>query len=149
MDFGPDNYAGVTFSNLANRNVLIRWMSNWAYAGVVPAGTWRIGMTIPRELELISKNGDWLLTSSPINELESYSFIEKGINNKSDVLDISVTKGTCIVEVPASELNDFMLIFSNDRGDELLVGLIRIRMSIILIVPNLVILLSVKPLFIR
>ena len=29
MDYGTDNYAGVTFSNTGNRTVLIGWMSNW------------------------------------------------------------------------------------------------------------------------
>src|SRR5690606_38509179 len=29
MDYGPDNYAGVTFSNTGDRKLLIGWMSNW------------------------------------------------------------------------------------------------------------------------
>src|SRR5690606_13302674 len=45
MDYGPDNYAGVTFSNTGDRKLLIGWMSNWEYANDVPASTWRSGNT--------------------------------------------------------------------------------------------------------
>jgi fructan beta-fructosidase len=55
MDYGPDNYAGVTFSNVGDRNILIGWMSNWNYANVVPTEKWRSAMTVPRELSLIKQ----------------------------------------------------------------------------------------------
>src|SRR5690606_17233709 len=51
LDYGPDNYAGVTWSNLPtdqNRTLFIGWMSNWLYANVVPTKAWRSAMTIPR-----------------------------------------------------------------------------------------------------
>ncbi len=55
MDWGRDNYAGVTFSNepenAATRS-FIGWMSNWDYAQVVPTTTWRSAMTLARRLTL-------------------------------------------------------------------------------------------------
>ena len=55
IDYGADNYAGVTFSDIPaedGRRLFIGWMSNWQYAQVVPTYTWRSAMTIPRELTL-------------------------------------------------------------------------------------------------
>jgi fructan beta-fructosidase len=71
MDHGTDNYAGVTFSGILpsdGRRILIGWMSNWNYANVVPASSWRSAMTIPRELSLYYENGDYLLSSLPVKE---------------------------------------------------------------------------------
>ena len=48
MDYGTDNYAGVTFSNTGARKVLMGWMNNWNYANVVPTKAWRGATTLPR-----------------------------------------------------------------------------------------------------
>ena len=70
IDYGRDNYAGVTFSNVGdNRRIFIGWMSNWDYASKYPSPIWRGQMTAPRELQIIEINGDHLLTSHPIKEL--------------------------------------------------------------------------------
>lgn len=70
LDFGTDNYAGVTWSNEPNdRNLFIGWMSNWAYAENVPTKAWRSAMTLPRTLHL-SGNGDMVL-SKPAEEVNS------------------------------------------------------------------------------
>ncbi|HTE23968.1 glycoside hydrolase family 32 protein [Flavitalea sp.] len=68
MDVGPDNYAGVTFSNTGNRRILMGWMSNWDYANEVPTREWRSAMTIPRELGLTNISGKPILTSKPVDE---------------------------------------------------------------------------------
>lgn len=57
VDYGKDNYAGVTWSNIPktdSRRILIGWMSNWQYANIVPTNVWRSAMTLPRELKLVS-----------------------------------------------------------------------------------------------
>src|SRR5690606_13045000 len=46
IDYGTDNYAGVTWSNTGNRKVFIGWMSNWQYANVVPTVEWRGATTM-------------------------------------------------------------------------------------------------------
>ncbi|GHA40273.1 hypothetical protein GCM10007103_22160 [Salinimicrobium marinum] len=70
LDYGTDNYAGVTWSNEPNdRNLFIGWMSNWEYAQDVPTTAWRSAMTLPRTLEL-SDSGD-LLLSKPAEEISS------------------------------------------------------------------------------
>nr|WEI57521.1 putative GH32 family protein [Cyphoderus albinus] len=75
LDWGPDNYAGVTFSNEpSGRQIYIAWMSNWNYANKTPTRPWRGQMTIPRQLGvrvLNSSSGDLRLTSNPVPELTS------------------------------------------------------------------------------
>jgi fructan beta-fructosidase len=46
IDYGPDNYAGVTWGNTGNRKIFLGWMGNWFYANDVPTLKWRNAMTI-------------------------------------------------------------------------------------------------------
>lgn len=71
LDYGPDNYAGVTWSNIPDRTVYIGWMNNWLYSGVVPTSPWRSAMTLPRELGLVKKDGAYMLTSKVVREIEN------------------------------------------------------------------------------
>jgi len=73
IDYGKDNYAGVTWSNIPEsdgRKIFIGWMSNWQYANNVPTEKWRGIMTIPRNLKLLKVQNDYLLSSVPIKEME-------------------------------------------------------------------------------
>ena len=115
MDYGPDNYAGVSFANVGNRKILIGWMSNWNYANVVPTEKWRSAMTVPRELSLVkqaSNSNQFLLVSSPVKELKN-AFVqimskENVIPNRIDIKDIKAT--------------DFEIILSNTYNEKLIVG---------------------------
>lgn len=74
IDYGADNYAGVTFSDIPaqdGRRLFIGWMSNWQYAQVVPTYTWRSAMTLPRELLLKVDQGNYTIFSKPVIELEN------------------------------------------------------------------------------
>ena len=65
LDYGRDNYAGVTFSNTPdNKKIFLGWMSNWHYAGKVPTDPWRSAMTLPRELSL---QGDRIIQTPVIH----------------------------------------------------------------------------------
>jgi fructan beta-fructosidase len=67
LDYGKDNYAGVTFSNEPNgKRILIAWMSNWEDVKNHPKTSWTTQMTIPRELGLVKVNGEIVLTQQPI-----------------------------------------------------------------------------------
>jgi fructan beta-fructosidase len=86
IDWGRDNYAGVTWSNISGsdgRRIFIGWMSNWEYAAVVPTTVWRSAMTIPRELSLGNENGNYILISKPVRELTK-------LRSKSDSVYVKV-----------------------------------------------------------
>lgn len=71
VDYGRDNYAGVTFDNAPDgRRVFMGWMSNWDYAQVVPTTSWRSAMTIPRELSLVNTDFGQRLHQQPVAELQ-------------------------------------------------------------------------------
>lgn len=73
LEYGRDNYAGVTFSNIKEddgRRILIGWMSNWEYAEIVPTERWRNAMTIPRELYLDTYANHYEVFCRPIGELD-------------------------------------------------------------------------------
>jgi fructan beta-fructosidase len=70
LDYGMDNYAGVTWSNTGSRKVMIGWMNNWQYAGNVPCSPWRSAMTLPRELKLTELNGKPLLCCPVVSEID-------------------------------------------------------------------------------
>ncbi|GGF30219.1 glycoside hydrolase family 32 protein [Echinicola rosea] len=100
LDYGADDYAGVTWSNIPQkdgRRLFIGWMSNWQYANVVPTTAWRSAMTLPRELELVAVEGDDRLASRPIREtkdLRSYSESIQGPTHqlKTPLFELELTK---------------------------------------------------------
>jgi fructan beta-fructosidase len=72
IDYGRDNYAGVTFHNAPdNRRIFLAWMSNWDYAFKLPSPLWRGSMTAPRELKIIESNNQLLLSALPIAQLKT------------------------------------------------------------------------------
>ncbi len=70
LDYGMDNYAGVTWSNTGDRHIMIGWMNNWSYSGAVPCSPWRSAMTLPRELSLTEYQGQPLLCSTVVKEID-------------------------------------------------------------------------------
>src|SRR5437773_5860880 len=63
IDYGPDEYAGITWSNTGKRKIFLGWMSNWLYANKVPTIKWRNAMTLPRELKLMHVGNELLIAS--------------------------------------------------------------------------------------
>ena len=75
IDYGRDNYAGVTWSGIPEtdgRKLWLGWMSNWRYAQQVPTTTWRSAMTMARKLQLIKTGENYRLLSQPVAELKKY-----------------------------------------------------------------------------
>lgn len=70
MDYGKDHYATVTWSNAPqDRKIAIAWMSNWDYANNVPTQQYRSANSVPRDLELFTRNGQTYLSSLPSPEM--------------------------------------------------------------------------------
>ena len=128
LDYGPDNYAGVTWSNTGDRKILLGWMSNWLYANLVPTQKWRNAMTIPRELKLKHVGNDIFVSSSPIAELSGIQSKPVTAQNVlvSKSLDITHVTGKvtipCRLNLSIPELKDFSVVLSNDRGEEIIMG---------------------------
>jgi len=67
IDFGKDNYAGVTFNNEPNeKRIFIGWMANWEHLKEHPETSWTNAMTIPRELGLTEYADEIVLTQQPV-----------------------------------------------------------------------------------
>lgn len=117
LDWGADNYAGVTWSNVPEadgRRLFIGWMGNWNYAQVVPTHPWRSAMTIPRSLHLSKISDDYLVQSRPITELKKLRVKSNPIEGKEIALD---------GELLELELNlaadQFSMVFLNELGERL------------------------------
>jgi fructan beta-fructosidase len=128
IDYGPDEYAGVTWSNTGNRKIFLGWMSNWMYANVVPTETWRNAMTIPRELKLRHVGKDILIASQPVAELSKIQVKPTivsniNINNSLDIASkIGNVKFPCRINLSMEEINNFSLVVSNNMGEEIIIG---------------------------
>ncbi|HMB99790.1 MAG TPA: glycoside hydrolase family 32 protein [Flavobacteriaceae bacterium] len=134
LDYGRDNYAGVTWSNIPEsdgRKLFMGWMSNWDYAKVVPTYTWRSSMTIARELKLKKINGTYVLFSQPVKELDHYKtkVFEKNNIRFKDEIDIvdsnQIDINKSVIEIELSNLNNGIYKFSleNLKGDLVEFGL--------------------------
>ena len=114
MDYGADNYAGVTFSNIGGNSntrgkaISIGWMSNWMYAQQVPTVNWRSAMTTPRNLSISEENGETYLRSMPIIFPES---------NPINVKGITAIKAPLILNMSETPIHSFTIIMSNKLGE--------------------------------
>lgn len=70
VDYGPDNYAGTTWSDMPiDKRTYIGWMSNWQYAANTPTERWRGATTLPREFRLIRTDEGIRLAQVPVASL--------------------------------------------------------------------------------
>lgn len=127
IDFGPDDYAGVTWGNTGNRKIFLGWMSNWQYANVVPTKVWRSANTLPRQLSLQKVDEKFLLASLPLKELSDLNLQSRTIE-KIEAKDYDLTQqtgklsGPVKMKISGDELKSFEIIFSNSIGENLVVG---------------------------
>lgn len=122
LDYGKDNYAFVTWSNLPDDRIIgIGWMSNWQYAQQVPTIRWRSAMTLPRQVRLKKINGSYTLTSVPDSRL--FDAFEAGAATaiQSDH-PVEIPK-TCLIDIKwVPEDGDENISMTNLKGDTLVIG---------------------------
>ena len=131
IDFGSDNYAGVTYSNIPSidgRRIMIGWMSNWNYAGQVPTTSWRSTNTVPRAITLVQKGSNFVLRFNPVTELSSY--INKTVTIPTQKLNALELTNNDIVKTGSYQLS-FKADFTQLDTLKLTTGNIAERMSII------------------
>ncbi|HZL11777.1 MAG TPA: glycoside hydrolase family 32 protein [Prolixibacteraceae bacterium] len=118
IDWGTDNYAGVTYSNIPTidgRRIMIGWMSNWNYADKVPTTTWRSTMTVPRAISMAKNGLNYILKFNPIDELKKY-YSQK---------DTSIAQSKSSIELKNNEIiksgsYDLSLVADFSQSDSLL-----------------------------
>lgn len=128
LDYGCDNYAGVTWNNAPDgRRIFIGWMSNWNYTNQVPTTHFRNAMTLPRDIKLLN-NGDHLIVASyPVKEInglraetqnlgnievKTTNTVEKLLDNNTGAFEIEMT-------INNSNVNNFGFRLSNSKGESL------------------------------
>ncbi len=125
LDYGTDNYAGVTYNNTPDqKRILIGWMSNWNYATKTPTEKWRSAMTLPRELELVKKNRGYLLKSKLIDAFEKMTSLVPA-NELMGVYPTGFTYedlSQSLLSLDVSIKDSLRIELSNHSGDKYVMG---------------------------
>ncbi|MBD0832580.1 glycoside hydrolase family 32 protein [Aestuariibaculum sediminum] len=133
IDFGKDNYAGVSWSNARRKDgskLMLGWMSNWQYAQKVPTETWRSAMTVARKVQLKKDDNGYRLVSNPVKELEGYRSTKYKkedllISGETKIVDskvITLSSTEIKFEISDFQTSAFTFKLSNQQGDMLLFG---------------------------
>lgn len=127
LDYGPDEYAGVTWFNTGKRRIFLGWMSNWEYANVVPTQKWRSAMTVPRELDLSKKGAKYYVTSQPVKELEILNKTSLHLHD-IDAKSFDLTSrtgelsGPAYLKITSDKIESFSIILSNSLNEKVSIG---------------------------
>lgn len=127
VDYGPDEYAGVTYTNTDKRRIFQGWMSNWQYATRVPTENWRNAATIPRELSIRRIAGKYFLSSKPVKELNRFTYADmkmKGVIASNLDLGTKSAKlrGPVKLKLNFEKVSDFTITLSNTINQKLVIG---------------------------
>jgi fructan beta-fructosidase len=127
IDYGPDDYAGVTWSNTGNRKIFLGWMSNWKYGMVVPTTTWRSAMTMPRDLRIEKVGDKYMVASTIVPEagiLEEKPITADSIDAGNFILtqQTGALKGPARLDFNSDSIQSFFVTLSNKIGQKLVVG---------------------------
>jgi len=124
LDYGTDNYAGVTYNNTPDqKRILIGWMSNWNYATKTPTEKWRSAMTLPRELHLV-KNGQGYLLKSQLIETFKKETSPVSADRISGTYPTDFTFGhlsESFISLEATFKDSLQLELSNPSGDSYII----------------------------
>lgn len=125
IDYGTDNYAGVTYNNTPNgERIFIGWMSNWAYAIYTPTDSWRSAMTLPRSLKLTKENADYTLVSEVWKDFSNYrTAVDKAELKGKPPKKFSYEKlQNAQLDIKLNRDSDFKIIISNEKGEKYVVS---------------------------
>jgi fructan beta-fructosidase len=134
LDWGRDNYAGVTWSDVPKsdgRRIFLGWMSNWDYANVVPTQNWRSAMTIPRSLTLHKAGAAYRLHAQPVREFEKqrgkkFAYTNQTVSEKLNLSEkAGISPATCELDLeftPNSKEVELVIELSNSKGESFKIG---------------------------
>ncbi len=133
LDYGRDNYAGVTWSDVPKadgRRLFLGWMSNWDYANVVPTQAWRSAATLPRTLVLKKTDLGYRIFAQPVAELKAIraaahplkSTTITGTLDLTPQLGFSPAQMELVLELDPAAGADCGVELSNAKGERYRVG---------------------------
>ena len=122
MDYGTDNYAGVTFSNTGSDRISIGWMSNWMYAQQVPTVNWRSAATLPRNLSIAAENGELYLASNASKYLLSIAKNVMIVPNGAGVIRDENRGKPFKINFEQEGNQPFTFVISNTKGQHIKFG---------------------------
>lgn len=131
LDYGRDNYAGVTWSNTPSNNpIFIGWMSNWDYANNVPTTYFANTMTVPREISIVNNGKHLVVASNPVAELKNLrgetitlpSVDVSDVHSFENLFDKSSGAYEIEIEIEANKTEQFLFKLANKENEELLFG---------------------------
>ncbi|CAN5866213.1 glycoside hydrolase family 32 protein [soil metagenome] len=134
IDYGRDNYAGVTWANVPKedgRRLFMGWMSNWNYANVVPTEAWRSAMTLPRTLTLQNTPAGLRLVSLPVKETDTLVAATHAVPaqmvsaslNLSESLPAPTATFRLNLELESAQAGSgFVIELSNAQNQKMLIG---------------------------
>jgi fructan beta-fructosidase len=119
IDYGRDNYAGVTFSGTGDRKIFVGWMSNWDYANFVPTKEWRSAFTIPRNLSLKKIANEYYLASNPIEELDKLIIKKESTAFTSTAYTLNAAT---ILDLYVNSKSNFTIQLENELHEKIITG---------------------------
>lgn len=131
IDYGRDNYAGVTWSNVPQsdgRRLFLGWMNNWDYANDIPPVNFRGAMTVARELTLVDNGEHLVVANYPVKELTSLRRDTNSIGTKEANPSLEVAPllakndGAYELEFtlkPTAETQNFYFNLENSKGEKI------------------------------
>jgi len=128
VDYGPDDYAGVTWSNTGERRIFLGWMNNWDYADKLPTAPWRGSMTVPRELSLRQVGKEVYLASQPVRELKKAALpgifldLDQPFKARKLAARLKQFGGSFTLTLKTERLNNFTLTLESEQGEKLAIG---------------------------
>ncbi|MGI4750687.1 MAG: glycoside hydrolase family 32 protein [Janthinobacterium lividum] len=128
IDYGTDNYAGVTWSNSSGAPIFLGWMSNWQYGQLVPTATWRGTMTIPRKLSIKTVSNTDYVVSEPVDQLnkimgKTITLDQGAVKNNFDLTSkVDASSGLYKLQFSSKNLDDFSIVLANDAQEHFLIG---------------------------
>lgn len=131
LDYGRDNYAGVTWSNIPDddgRKIFIGWMNNWDYANHIPSVNFAGAMTLPRNLTLMHNGKHLIVSSQPVKEVDALrgngtTFETFNVNSSYQIDElIKDNNGTFEIEMVIESKNSsgFNFKLSNEKQERLI-----------------------------
>jgi fructan beta-fructosidase len=128
VDYGTDNYAGITWANTGNRKIFLGWMNNWQYANQVPTKAWRGSTTIARELSLESVGNDYYLRSMPVKEINPLLKLAYHKTNLPIAKEFKLSsqiksmKGKFKLDLTLAKAEKLDIVLENNEGEQLVIG---------------------------